>query len=51
MGKIGLKYIIFRDLIDRLRETVMYPDLPSPLPIGHKKLHEETNIVLRYLIL
>jgi hypothetical protein len=37
MGKIGLKYIIFRDLIDRLIETVMY-DLSSPLPIGHKKI-------------
>jgi hypothetical protein len=37
MGKIGLKYIIFRDLIDRLIETVMN-DLSSPLPIGHKKI-------------
>jgi hypothetical protein len=29
MGKIGLKFITFRDLIDRLIETVMY-DLLSP---------------------
>jgi hypothetical protein len=36
MGKIGQKYIIFRDLIDLLIETVKN-DFSSPLPVCHKK--------------